>query len=89
MFSLICAWINGWVNNHEAGDLRRERADYDVIGMYGRSTYNQVLLIYEKVLSICNYGVLNTFCNNNILSLKRIIEDITAFWQSMSLFEPA
>ena len=22
MFSLICVWINGWVNNHEAGDLR-------------------------------------------------------------------
>ena len=22
MFSLICAWINGWVNNCEAGDLR-------------------------------------------------------------------
>ena len=23
MFSLICVWINGWVNNREAGDLRR------------------------------------------------------------------
>ena len=23
MFSLICAWINRWVNNREAGDLRR------------------------------------------------------------------
>ena len=23
MFSLICAWIKGWVNNGEAGDLRR------------------------------------------------------------------
>ena len=22
-FSLICVWINGWVNNGEAGDLRR------------------------------------------------------------------
>ena len=31
MFSLICAWINGWVNNREAGDLRRHRAHYDVI----------------------------------------------------------
>ena len=30
MFSLICAWINGWVNNGEAGDLRRHRAHYDV-----------------------------------------------------------
>ena len=30
MFSLICAWINAWVNNREAGDLRRNRAHYDV-----------------------------------------------------------
>ena len=27
MFSLIFAWINGYVNNGEAGDLRRHRAD--------------------------------------------------------------
>ena len=30
MLSLICVWINGWVNNHEAGDLRRHRGHYDV-----------------------------------------------------------
>ena len=30
LFSLICAWINGWVNNGEAGDLRHHRAHYDV-----------------------------------------------------------
>ena len=33
MFSLICVWIKDWVNNHEAGDLRRYRAHYDVIVM--------------------------------------------------------
>ena len=33
IFSLICAWINVWVNNHEAGDLRRHRAHYGVIVM--------------------------------------------------------
>ena len=33
MFSLICAWINGRVNNREAGDLRRYRAHYDVTVM--------------------------------------------------------
>ena len=31
MFSLICAWINGWANND--GDLRRHLAHYDVIVM--------------------------------------------------------
>ena len=34
MFSLICPWLNGWVNNCEAGDLRRHHAHYDVIVMY-------------------------------------------------------
>ena len=33
MFSLICVWINGWVNNREAGDFRRYRAHYDVTVM--------------------------------------------------------
>ena len=34
MFSLICVWINGWVNNGEAGDLRRHHAHCDVIVMW-------------------------------------------------------
>ena len=33
MFSLICVWINGWINNREAGDLRRNRVHYDVTVM--------------------------------------------------------
>ena len=33
MFTLICTRIYGWVNNREAGDLRRYRAHYDVIVM--------------------------------------------------------
>ena len=32
-FSLICAWLNGWVNNREAGDLRRNRIHYGVTVM--------------------------------------------------------
>ena len=30
MFTLICARINDWVNNREAGDLRRHLDHYDV-----------------------------------------------------------
>ena len=30
IFSLVCARINDWVNNREAGDLRRHRGHYDV-----------------------------------------------------------
>ena len=55
MFSLICVWINGWVNNREAGDLRRHRAYYDVIVM--QSTFflkiapikhNNIQLVWYK-----------------------------------------
>ena len=41
MFSLICAWPNNWVNNHNAGGLRRHRAHYDVTVMTN--------VVYEKV----------------------------------------
>ena len=33
-FSLIWAWINAWVNNHKAGDLRRHCAYYDITVIY-------------------------------------------------------
>ena len=33
MFSLICVWINDWVNNGEPGDLRGYRIHYDVTVM--------------------------------------------------------
>ena len=32
-FSLIYAWMKGWINNRGAGDLRRHRAHYDVTVM--------------------------------------------------------
>ena len=36
MFYLIYAWINGWVNHGEVGDLRRHRAHYDVNVMFDK-----------------------------------------------------
>ena len=36
VFSLICIWINGWIDNREAGDSRRHRAKYDVTVMNTR-----------------------------------------------------
>ena len=50
MFSLIYAWINGWVNNREAGDLRRHRAHYDVIVIgedNAASLHTKLLYVYE------------------------------------------
>ena len=45
MFSLNCVWINGWVNNREASDLRRNRAHYEITVMmiFGRLNWNQWL----------------------------------------------
>ena len=37
ILSLICAWINASVNNHEADDLRRHSAHYDVTLMGTRA----------------------------------------------------
>ena len=47
MFSLICVWINGLVNNLEAGDLSRHRAHYDVIIMLWLWWYEPLLLSNE------------------------------------------
>ena len=54
MFSLIRVWINDWVNNREAGDLRRYRAHYDVIVM--KSQF-RVLLLW----SARNFGAHHAF----------------------------
>ena len=34
MFSLICAWTNGWTNNWDASDLTRHRTHYYVTVMH-------------------------------------------------------
>ena len=49
MFSLICVWISGWVNNREAGDQRRYRAHYDVIVMVYRHETTLEKWLYATV----------------------------------------
>ena len=39
IFSLICVWINGWINNRQADDLRRYPAHYDVTVMLHKSCH--------------------------------------------------
>ena len=48
MFSLICAWINRWVNNREAGNLRCHRAHYNVTVML---TCHGVIMHWYKMFS--------------------------------------
>ena len=44
---LICARIYGWVNNHEAGDLRRHQSHYDVIVMKFTQSFPETCSITE------------------------------------------
>ena len=43
MFSLICPWINGWVNNRESCDLRLHCGHYDVTVMHFIHIYFSVI----------------------------------------------
>ena len=65
MFSLICAWVNGCINNREAGDLGRHRAHYDVIAMWMCiSSYSLVKLVnvwHTTLASAVRLEQLNTF----------------------------
>ena len=49
MFSVIYARINGWVNNGEAGDLRRHRAHYNVVVMVLFWTSDDLVYIYVSL----------------------------------------
>ena len=56
VFSLICAWINVWVNR-ESGDLRRHCAHYDVTVMFCKTYYTisrEVSCIRLDILIIMN-----------------------------------
>ena len=50
IFSLICVWINGWVNNREAGDMRRYRAHYDVSVMIGTLALKMLVKVITTTL---------------------------------------
>ena len=47
MYSLICAWIYGWVNNREVGELRRYCAHYDVTLMEMK-----IIIIPNEIINI-------------------------------------
>ena len=52
LFSLIYLWTNGWVNNRDAGGLRRHRAHYDVTVNVGKilSTLFRLQCIKDRVI---------------------------------------
>ena len=73
MFSFISAWINGWLNNGEAGDFRRNHAHYDVIVM---GSY----VIFSCYRDMCKYSFLTclshmTCPDNFIKGSENVIKD--------------
>ena len=86
MFSLICVWINGWVNSRGDGDLRRYRAHYDVTVM--------CFDIVEKFLSRDTRPVFIhyvhhciMFCNlvNTESTMKAPVYDILICWKWLGI----
>ena len=64
MFSLICAWMNGLVNNREAGDLRRHPSHYDVTVMKFISANVDCNMDFSwwKVVSCHEFGTFSLEC---------------------------
>ena len=52
LWCFISAWTNGWVNNLDAGDLRRHRANYNVTVMVITVTVMDFLWLYNQSLWI-------------------------------------
>ena len=103
MLSLICVWINGWVNNREAGDLRRHRAHYDVIVM-GKNkikvisnalvftpSYWTKYCLYHQLVSIRNHWLLTIICARHFCVAKyshgRYIDQETTVYLRKILME--
>ena len=63
MFSLICVWINGWVNNRVAGDFRRHRGHYDVRVMITKPRPHMfcVAATFNNVIYPCLNSMVNSF----------------------------
>ena len=82
MFSLICAWINGWVNNGKAGDLRRHRAHYDMTVMFWWCHDMEIL---SASLSLCveNPLVTSGFSSNEPMMWNWDLSFAVKYWQTV------
>ena len=76
MFFFICAWINCWVNNREAGDLRCHQAHYDVnvMAIITSICFSQIIFIS----SFCHY--------HHWINLLRPGEVCMHMWDRSSMF---
>ena len=99
MFYLIYAWINDWVNNREAGDLRRHRGHSDVIVMHGNlmhavmiplanivlySTVAAIFFCIEPSCKIDKIVATTIYCRSDIFPFYTIVNMTTlSSWQKV------
>ena len=67
MFSVKCVWIKSWINNREAGDLRRDRAHYDVMN---RTT----IKTQHKYHNMLNPPIKRCFSNETFENQHKIVQ---------------
>ena len=85
MFSLICVWINRWVNNSEAGDLRRHLDHYDVSVMKKsqmrscKTILKSAIATYHHPWYFCQDSY-HLMAENNIY-LMSVMSSLSAWWR--------
>ena len=73
MFSLICAWINSWVNNCQSSNLRRHHAHYDTTVM---ETDHDKLMLFS-MLMIWKYHHMYSCLTIPIINMTKEIKTST------------
>ena len=71
MYSLICAWTNGWANHRDAGDVRRHSAHYDVAVMKRGTGWNSEWCFGFDLWSV-DFIWLYTQFQNTVIPKSRI-----------------
>ena len=70
MFSLICAWTNGWVNNRDVGDLGRYGAHHDV----------NVMILYHFATLRCWNHSSSVFLNHPFITYIQSMSWLLMIW---------
>ena len=85
IFSLICAWLNGWVNNGETGDLRRHCFHYDITVM--RPSSKQMRVKRTKCVKSFKFSIQpgNNFLSETISHHNRNICFRQLIWRNKAI----
>ena len=78
MLSMICLWTNSWVNNCDAGDLRRHRAHYDVTVMLG---FNSGTFLIPSVQNACCNPGFAAKLKSRYLNLRWLVSLLTYLYR--------